>query len=101
MEPRAISGTTWLEMRSLDARARTQGTIDRHRLAGAGGGLSSGLIITATSYATLTITGGILGLLIVPGCCSRATAASESGVDPMRQRQIARRSAMRPLEKGS
>jgi MFS family permease len=63
-----VSGTTLVTNAvPLDTRARTQGMVDLGiALAGAGGGLSSGLIITATSYATLTITGGILGLLIIP-----------------------------------
>jgi MFS family permease len=63
-----VSGTTLVTNAvPLSTRARTQGMVDLGiALAGAGGGLSSGLIITATSYATLTITGGILGLLVIP-----------------------------------
>jgi MFS family permease len=63
-----VSGTTLVTNAApLATRARTQGMVDLGiALAGAGGGLSSGLIITATSYATLTIAGGILGLLIIP-----------------------------------
>jgi MFS family permease len=63
-----ISGTTLVtDAVPLATRARTQGTVDLGvALAGAGGGLSSGLIITATSYATLTLAGGILALLIIP-----------------------------------
>jgi MFS family permease len=63
-----ISGTTLVtDAVPLATRARTQGTIDLGvALAGAGGGLSSGLIITATSYATLTLAGGIMALLIIP-----------------------------------
>jgi MFS family permease len=63
-----VSGTTLVtDAAPLATRARTQGMVDLGiALAGAGGGLSSGLIITASSYATLTIAGGILGLLIIP-----------------------------------
>jgi hypothetical protein len=63
-----VSGTTLVTNAApLATRARTQGMVELGiALAGAGGGLSSGLIITATSYATLTIAGGILGLLIIP-----------------------------------
>ena len=63
-----VSGTTLVTNAvPLATRARTQGMVDLGIfLAGAGAGLSSGLIITATSYATLTIAGGILGLLIIP-----------------------------------
>jgi MFS family permease len=63
-----VSGTTLVTNAApLATRARTQGMVELGiALAGASGGLSSGLIITATSYATLTIAGGILGLLIIP-----------------------------------
>jgi MFS family permease len=63
-----VSGTTLVTNAvPLATRARTQGMVDLGiALAGAGGGLSSGLIITASSYATLTIAGGILSLLIIP-----------------------------------
>ena len=63
-----VTGTTLVSNAvPLDTRARTQGMVDLGiALAGAGAGLSSGLIITSTSYATLTIAGGLLGLLIIP-----------------------------------
>ena len=63
-----VSGTTLVTNAvPLATRARTQGMVDLGiALAGAGGALSSGLIITATSYATLTIAGGILALLVIP-----------------------------------
>jgi MFS family permease len=63
-----VSGTTLVtDAVPLATRARTQGTVDLGiALAGAGGGLSSGLIFAATSYATLTLTGGLLALLIIP-----------------------------------
>ena len=62
----------------LATRARTQGVVDLGiALAGAGGGLSSGLIVTATSYATLTIAGGLLALLIIPDRRSRPSRPPE------------------------
>jgi MFS family permease len=63
-----VSGTTLVtDAVPLETRARTQGTVDLGiALAGAGGGLSSGLIFAATSYATLTLAGGLLALLIIP-----------------------------------
>jgi MFS family permease len=63
-----VSGTTLVtDAVPLATRARTQGLVDFGiALAGAGAGLSSGLIVTATSYATLTLAGGILALLIIP-----------------------------------
>ena len=63
-----VSGTTLVTNAvPLATRARTQGMVESGiALAGAGAGLSSGLIITATSYGTLTIAGGILALLIIP-----------------------------------
>ncbi|GAA3959978.1 MFS transporter [Actinoplanes auranticolor] len=48
-------------------RAKTQGTIDVSvALAGAGGGLASGMVMAATSYATLSIVGGLLALAVIP-----------------------------------
>jgi len=63
-----VSGTTLVtDAVPLETRARTQGVVDLGiALAGAGGGLSSGLIFAATSYATLTLTSGLLALLIIP-----------------------------------
>jgi MFS family permease len=63
-----VSGTTVVtDAVPLATRARTQGVVDLGiALAGAGAGLSSGLIVTATSYATLTLAGGFLALLIIP-----------------------------------
>ncbi|MEV0900498.1 MFS transporter [Actinoplanes sp. NPDC049802] len=48
-------------------RARVQGNVDLCiALAGAGGGLASSLVMSATSYATLSITGGLLALATIP-----------------------------------
>jgi MFS family permease len=63
-----VSGTTLVtDAAPLATRARTQGVVEGGiALAGAGGGLTSGLIVTATSYATLSLAGGFLALLIIP-----------------------------------
>jgi MFS family permease len=51
----------------LARRASTQGTVDLLiAVAGAGAGLSSGFVVAAASYATLSIAGGVLALALVP-----------------------------------
>nr|WP_157551833.1 MFS transporter [Kineosphaera limosa] len=48
-------------------RPQTQGSIDvLIALSGAGAGVSSGLLVAATNFATLAIVGGLIGLLLVP-----------------------------------
>lgn len=48
-------------------RARTQGSVDLVvSLAGAAGGMSSGVVVAATSYAVLSVAGGVLGLALLP-----------------------------------
>jgi MFS family permease len=48
-------------------RARTQGAVDVSvALAGAGSGIASGVIMAATSYATLSTAGGLLALAVIP-----------------------------------
>jgi len=63
-----IGGTALLtDSTPLATRARTQGAVDLSvSLAGAAGGLTSGLVVAATSYATLGLLGGALALLILP-----------------------------------
>ena len=63
-----VSGTAMItDALPLNTRARTQGTIDLCvALAGAGGGIASGMILSATSYATLALGGGILALAVIP-----------------------------------
>lgn len=63
-----LTGTT-LVVDATDPRnrARTQGTIDvLVALAGAGGGVSSGLVLAASSYQALALGGGLLSLTLVP-----------------------------------
>lgn len=63
-----ISGTALLiDSTPLERRARVQGNVDvLVAVAGAGGGVMSGLVVTATSYAVLALAGGVLALLLVP-----------------------------------
>ncbi len=63
-----ISGTTLIvDATPLATRARTQGTVDvLIALAGAGGGAMSGVIVGISSYATLSLAGGFLALVLVP-----------------------------------
>jgi MFS family permease len=70
-----VSGTAMItDNAPTHTRAKTQGTIDVSvALAGAGGGLASGIIMDATSYATLSIIGGLLALAVIPFVAANAT----------------------------
>lgn len=63
-----ISGTALIvDATDPATRAKTQGTIDVSiALAGASGGALSGMVVAHSSYATLSLTGGILSLLLIP-----------------------------------
>ncbi|WP_045522054.1 MFS transporter [Neobacillus niacini] len=63
-----ISGTAMLvDSTNHTNRAKMQGTVDvMVALSGASGGLLSGVIVANSSYATLSIAGGILSLLLIP-----------------------------------
>ncbi|ROR73292.1 putative MFS family arabinose efflux permease [Bogoriella caseilytica] len=63
-----IAGTALVVDGTVPAnRARTQGSIDvLIALAGAGGGVASGAVMSATSYGTLSLAGGVLALLLIP-----------------------------------
>ncbi|WP_156370848.1 MFS transporter [Nocardia arizonensis] len=57
----------------LATRARTQGAVDVSiAIAGATGGMGSGLMVAATSYPTLALAGGVLALAIVPAAAHTA-----------------------------
>ena len=57
----------------LETRARTQGLVDVSiAIAGAGGGLASGIVVDATGYSTLSLAGGLLALAIVPAIAAAA-----------------------------
>jgi MFS family permease len=63
-----ISGTALVVDATVPSnRARTQGSVDvLIAVAGAGGGAMSGLVVAQTSYAVLSIAGGVLALLLIP-----------------------------------
>ncbi|GAA4046212.1 MFS transporter [Agromyces indicus] len=63
-----ISGTALVvDATSPSHRAKTQGSIDvLIALSGAGASALSGLVLAATDYATLSVVGGLLSLLLVP-----------------------------------
>ncbi|WP_426183462.1 MFS transporter [Microbacterium sp. TWP3-1-2b2] len=63
-----IAGTALVVDSTVPAnRARTQGTIDvLIALAGAGGGAMSGVVMASTSYSILSVSGGVLALLLIP-----------------------------------
>lgn len=63
-----ISGTALIvDSTDLSSRAKTQGTLDvLIALAGASGGALSGMVVAHSSYATLSLTGGFLSLLLIP-----------------------------------
>ena len=63
-----ISGTALVVDATVpETRARTQGSIDvLIALGGAGGGAMSGVVMAGTSYAALSLAGGVLSLLLIP-----------------------------------
>lgn len=63
-----ISGTTLIvDATTPSTRAKTQGSIDvLIALSGAAGGVLSGVVVAESSYATLTLAGGMLSLLLFP-----------------------------------
>ncbi|HBZ81227.1 MULTISPECIES: MFS transporter [Brevibacillus] len=63
-----ISGTALIvDATPLATRAKTQGTVDvLIALAGASGGALSGMVVSGASYATLSLAGGFLSLLLIP-----------------------------------
>jgi MFS family permease len=75
-----ISGTALLiDGTPLHNRARTQGAVDvLIAIAGAGGGAMSGWVVASTSYAFLSLAGGLLALLFVPSLIAvRGRTASQ------------------------
>ncbi|NBI30232.1 MFS transporter [Chengkuizengella marina] len=63
-----ISGTTIIvDATNPSNRAKIQGTVDvLIALAGASGGALSGIVVAHSSYAVLSIAGGIFSLLLIP-----------------------------------
>ena len=63
-----VAGTALLtDAVPLDSRARTQGTVDVGvALAGATGGLGSGLVVAVAGYAALGLAGALIALALIP-----------------------------------
>ena len=63
-----ISGTALIiDATNPTNRAKTQGSVDVFiALAGASGGAMSGMVVAQSSYAALSLAGGILALLLIP-----------------------------------
>ncbi|MEV5985598.1 MFS transporter [Streptomyces sp. NPDC052051] len=63
-----LSGTAIItDAVPLATRARTQGLVDVSiAIAGATGGLASGMVVSAASYSVLALTGGVLSLAVLP-----------------------------------
>lgn len=63
-----ISGTAQVVDATVPAtRAKAQGTLDVFvALAGASGGMLSGMVVASSSYATLALGGGLLSLILIP-----------------------------------
>jgi MFS family permease len=72
-----VSGTAMVtDAAPPQSRARTQGAVDVCvALAGAGGGIASGMVLSATSYGTLAVGGGILALAVLPLILRRSRPA--------------------------
>ncbi|THG90835.1 MFS transporter [Alkalihalobacillus alcalophilus ATCC 27647 = CGMCC 1.3604] len=63
-----ISGTTIIvDATTATTRAKTQGSVDvLIALAGASGGALSGMVVAHSSFATLSLAGGVLAFLLIP-----------------------------------
>lgn len=63
-----VSGTAIItDSVPLERRAATQGSVDVGiAVAGAGGGLASGLVVAAAGYPALAVAGGVVALAIIP-----------------------------------
>ena len=73
-----VSGTAMItDAVSLATRARTQGLVDVSiAIAGATGGLGSGLVVAAAGYPVLALTGGVLALAVLPAVVATASGSS-------------------------
>ncbi|MFE1099915.1 MFS transporter [Nocardiopsis alba] len=77
-----VSGTAIItDAAPTAARAKVQGTVDvAIAVAGAGGGLASGMVVAAGSYALLSLAGGLLALAFLPVIVRSARAEAVKGV---------------------
>ena len=73
-----ISGSAIItDSAPLATRARTQGLVDVSiAIAGAGGGLASGIVVDASGYSTLSLAGGLLALAILPAIAAGARSST-------------------------
>ncbi|GKQ41453.1 MFS transporter [Streptomyces sp. A012304] len=71
-----VSGTAIItDAVPLATRAKTQGLVDVSiAIAGATGGLASGIVVAAASYPALALTGGILALAVLPAVAASASS---------------------------
>ncbi|MFE0257779.1 MFS transporter [Streptomyces sp. NPDC059010] len=71
-----VSGTAMItDAVPLATRAKTQGMVDVSiAIAGATGGLASGLVVSTAGYPVLALTGGILALAVVPAIAATASS---------------------------
>ncbi|MCF3130371.1 MFS transporter [Streptomyces olivochromogenes] len=69
-----VSGTAIItDTVPLATRAKTQGMVDVSiAIAGAAGGLASGVVVDLASYLVLALTGGILALAVLPAVAATA-----------------------------
>ncbi|MFE5392946.1 MFS transporter [Streptomyces sp. NPDC056568] len=69
-----VSGTAIItDTVPLATRAKTQGLVDVSiAIAGATGGMASGIVVAATSYPALALTGGALSLALLPAVAATA-----------------------------
>lgn len=69
-----VSGTAIItDSVPLATRAKTQGMVDVSiAIAGATGGISSGIVMAATSYPVLALTGGVLAVAMLPAVAATA-----------------------------
>ena len=59
----------------LSIRARTQGSVDlAMALSGATGGMASGFVVAGSSYAVLSLAGGVLALALIPALIAERRA---------------------------
>ncbi|MES5818439.1 MFS transporter [Streptomyces sp. RG80] len=71
-----VSGTAMItDAVPLATRAKTQGLVDVSiAIAGATGGISSGLVVSAAGYPALALTGGVLALAVLPAIAVSASS---------------------------
>lgn len=79
-----LSGTAIVtDATPLATRARTQGRVDvAIAFAGAGGGMASGMIVSAGSFAVLSLVGGVIALAVIPAVASASRPSRVPAVRP-------------------